>query len=43
VWAHQQKEQRGLSPMLGNIYDCKGGVQADQFAKTMKEVSNYVG
>jgi hypothetical protein len=29
--------------LKGHIYDCKGGLQADQYAKTTKEIANYVG
>jgi hypothetical protein len=29
--------------LKGHIYDCKGGMQADQYARTTKEIGNYVG
>jgi hypothetical protein len=39
----QAKFKGQCEELKGNIYDCKGGFQVDQYAKTTKEISNYVG
>jgi hypothetical protein len=39
----QVKFEGRCKELKGHTYDFKGGMQADQYAKTTKEVSNYVG
>jgi hypothetical protein len=39
----QSKFEGRCDDLNGHIYDCKGGIQADQYAKTTKEIGHYVG
>jgi hypothetical protein len=39
----QPKFEGRCDDLKGHIYDCRGGSQADQYAKTTKEIGNYVG
>jgi hypothetical protein len=42
IFRHTKFEGR-CDELKGHVYDCKGGMQADQYAKTTKEICNYVG
>ena len=40
---HQTKFEGKCDELKGHIYDCSDSRQADMYAKTMKEIAEYVG